>query len=114
MEKEKSKVFGIIIRLVISLAAAFAAAGVCLCIPFTAANAASLESMTFGFPFKSLFMTSNAVVSEYFFPLKIFPWANGANFVSFDIVEFLLSAAFFFVIFAAVLIVVFAIKRRKK
>ena len=111
---KKRKVFGIIIRLVISLAAAFAAAGVCLCIPFTAANAASLESMTFGFPFKSLFMTSNAVVSEYFFPLKIFPWAKGAALVSFNVVEFLLSAAFFFVIFAAILIAVFLIKGRKK
>lgn len=114
MKKEKSILFGIIIRLLISLVSACAAAGLCLCIPFNAANPASLESMTFGFPFRSLSMTSSAVVSEYFFPLKIFPWANGAEFVSFNVVEFLLSAAFFFVIFAAVLISVFLIKRRRK
>ena len=114
MKKEKHTLFGVIVRLLISLVSACAAAGACLCIPFNAANPASLESMTFGWPFKSLFMTSNAVVSEYFFPLKIFPWAKGAALVSFNVVEFLLSAAFFFVIFAAVLIAVFLIKGRKK
>lgn len=104
----------IVIKLSVSLAAAFAAAGACLFIPFKAVNTAAISSMSFGWPFKSLFQSSNVVINEYRFPLYVFPWASGSETVSFNVGEFLLSAAFFFVVFAAVVFAVSALKRLKK
>lgn len=104
----------IIVKLSICAGSAFAAAAACLFIPFKAVNTAAISSMSFGWPFKSLFQSSNVVINEYRFPLYVFPWANGSETVSFNVGEFLLSAVFFFAVIAAVVFAVSALKRLKK